>query len=201
MAFFDMSQIAKYYGIVLPISILMIETDDDREFICRLYIDYRKLMFAVAYEYFNENDSDIDDVVGITVERLCRYCSTVRKIPENRIKQYIVSITGNVCRDLLRKRKRLGDITDTSYTDKMLEEIPDSHNPIDTIFDQASAQELIAAFDLLPLRERELIRMRHVDKSSIGIIAKELNISENTARTALSRARKHLIKLLNSRKE
>lgn len=93
MAFFDMSQIAKYYGIVLPISILMIETDDDREFICRLYINYRKLMFAVAYEYFNENDSDIDDVVGITVERLCRYCSTVRKIPEDRIKQYIVSIT------------------------------------------------------------------------------------------------------------
>lgn len=36
MAFFDMSQIAKYYGIVLPISILMIETDDDRN----LFADY-----------------------------------------------------------------------------------------------------------------------------------------------------------------
>ena len=196
---FDMFQVSKCVGVVLPVSVLMIENDNDRDFICRLYIDYRRLMFAVAYEYFNENDSDIDDAVGMTIERLCRYCSTVRKIPEERLKPYIVSVTGNVCRDLLHKRKRLGEIIDTSCTNEMLEKIPDSHNSIETVFDQASAHELIAAFELLPLREQELIRMRHVDKSSIDIIAKEFGISENAVRTALSRARKHLLNLLSSR--
>ena len=45
-------------------------------------------------------------------------------------------------------------------------------------------------------REQELIRMHHVDGIDIQTIAYELGIHYGAARTALSRARNHLIEIV-----
>ena len=212
MGLFEIWQTSGCFGIVIPLTILMIEDDSDRELICRMYMDYRNLMYAVAREYFQPGEADMDDAIGTTVERLCRYCSAVRRIPEGRRKQYIVTVTGNVCRDLLRKRKKLNEIIDPAYPEGELENIPDRHDPIETIFDRASANELIEAFNvhhigtngaicLLCPWDRELIRMHHIDKIPISVIARELDCTDGKVRTALWRARKNLLRVLNDRKE
>ena len=192
----EVFQISQHVGAVLPLSILILENDDDKHFVSRIYLDYRKLMYVVAREYFGNNKADLDDAIGTTIERICKYCSTIREIPEEGMKTYIVSITGNTCRDLLRKKKKREGLIDYSYTQERLEEIPDEKAGCKTVFDFATTSDLETAFSLLPSREQELIRMHHIDGIEIKTIANELGINYGAARTALSRARNHLIEIV-----
>lgn len=183
-------------GIIFPMAIMLLEDDDDRRFVSQIYLDYRKLMYVVAREYFGQVKEDLDDAIGSTIERICRYCSTIRHIPEEGMKAYIVSVTGNTCRDLLRKKKKREELIDYSYTQERLEEIPDEVTVYKTVFDVGSTSDLEKAFHLLSSREQELIRMHHVDGIDIKTIAYELGINYGAARTALSRARNHLIEIV-----
>ncbi|MBR1710062.1 MAG: sigma-70 family RNA polymerase sigma factor [Clostridia bacterium] len=201
MDFFKIYQAAGHAGAVLPLAILMIESDDDREFVTRIFTEHKRTIYYAAREYFDKDDNEIEDVIGITVERICKYCSQVRKIPESKMRTYIISMTGNVCRDMLRKRKKRSDLFDYSISDKSLESIPSEYDLEATVFDIASAKELINAFDQLPVKERELIRMHHMDGVAIKDIASELDATEGAIRTALSRARKHLLEIVKIDRE
>lgn len=192
----EIYQATQNAGIIFPMAIMMLEDDDDRRFVSQIYLDYRKLMYVVAREYFGQEKEDLDDAIGSTIERICRYCSTIRNVPEEGMKAYIVSVTGNTCRDFLRKKKKREELIDYSYTQERLEEIPDEVTVYKTVFDVGSTSDLEKAFHLLSSREQELIRMHHVDGIDIQTIANELGINYGAARTALSRARNHLIEIV-----
>ena len=51
---------------------------------------------------------------------------------------------------------------------------------------------LLESFDALSSKERILIQMRHIDKMEYREIALELGITEQAARVALHRAKRHL---------
>ncbi len=192
----DIYQLSQNACVAVPMAFLLIENDDDRLILTQIYKDYRKIMYAVARKYFGRNKSDLDDAIGTTIERLCQYCASIRKVPENKRATYIASVTGNVCRDMLRKKKRRNDFFDYSYSKEMMEEIPDENDCYNAVFEQATAQELEDAFNLLSPREKTLIYMHHVDGIDIKTIAVSLSISYGAARTALTRARNHLLRII-----
>lgn len=196
----DIYQVFKHMNTVIPIAILLIEDDDDRMLLSQLYTDHRKLMFAVAKKYMGKDKEDLDEAISSTIERMCKYYTTIRDIPPTKREAYIATITSNVCRDLLRKKKRKNELFDYTYTKEKLEEIPEEENCYKSVFDEATAQELESAFDGLSPREKTLIYMHHIDGLEVKKIADDLNITYGAARTALSRAKNHLIEIVRRRK-
>lgn len=192
MQTFHVHQMTELYGTVIPLAILLIEDDDDRAFLSDAYIQYKALMYKVASDYFKPNKADIEDAVSESVERLCKYCKNFRATPCNKRASYVVKLVENVCRTQLRARIMEKDRYAFSMDEEQCEHIPAEHNVLETVFSHMYAEELIELFDQLSSRDKELIRMRHVDQMSYTEIAKALKMKEGTVRTALSRAKQRL---------
>ncbi len=201
MDLFKVFQISERLGPIVPMAVLLLDSEDDRNFVSQLFLRYQKTIYYVTLEYFDQDDMDIDEAIGETIERICRYCSNLKTIPQSKMQKYIVSMTGNVCRDILRKRDRWGKIIDYTFDQENLEKISSDYDLERTVFDKASATELMEAFEMLPKREKELLRMRYIDRIPTKEIAKDLHSRENAVRTAISRARHHLQKIVDERKE
>ena len=196
----NLYHVFKHMNTVIPMAILLIDNDDDRMLLSQIYTDHRKLIFAVAKKYMGKDKEDLDEAISSTIERICKYYTTIRDIPPTKREAYIATITSNVCRDLLRKKKRKNELFDYTYTKEKLEEIPEEENCYKSVFDEANALELECAFDDLSPREKTLIYMHHIDGLEIKTIADELNITYGAARTALSRARNRLISMVQQRR-
>ena len=52
----NLEQVAQACGVILPISILFIRNEDDRNLIIQVYTDYRFLMYRIARHYFGSNE-------------------------------------------------------------------------------------------------------------------------------------------------
>ena len=57
---FDMNQIMGLSGAVLPLSILLIENDEDRQFLTEMYLQYRPLMYKIAFQFFLKVDGSLE---------------------------------------------------------------------------------------------------------------------------------------------
>lgn len=192
MQTFHVHQMMELYGTVIPLAILLIEDDEDRAFLSDAYIQYKALMYKVASDYFKPNKADIEDAVGESVERLCKYCKNFRAVPCNKKASYVVKLVENVCRTQLRARIMEKDRYAFSMDEEQYEHFSADDNVLDTVFSHLYAEELIELFDQLSARDKELIRMRHVDQMSYEEIAKALKMKEGAVRTALSRAKQRL---------
>ena len=69
---------------MIPIIILSIENEDDREFMSRLYLDYRKRMFAGILGYVSDR-SAAEDVLHEAVVKLIGKVELLRTLDEERI--------------------------------------------------------------------------------------------------------------------
>ena len=117
------------------------------------------------------------------------------------MKAYVLSIIGNVCRRMIMKKNRDDALRDYSCSEDDIEKIPDANDPFQTVFDHSDATLLLESFDALSSKERILIQMRHIDKMEYREIALELGITEQAARVALHRAKRHLQRIAMQRKD
>ena len=182
-----------YSGIV-PLVFLVIENDADREAITELYLSYRNLFIKVAREYFGKNDAEVEDAVAATAERLCKYSEDFLRVPRKKMPLYMVYTISNVCRTRMRKLREEQAMRYDVDMEDVINQIPDTHGGVGVLFDRANAMVLLDSFENLSSREKELIRMRHIDRYSIEEIADQLNMKPNAVYTALSRAKAHLEK-------
>lgn len=191
----NVHQMMELYGTILPLAILLVNDDEDRAFLCEVYLQYKALIYKVASDYFKHNQVEIEDAVGESVERLCKYCKNFRAIPCNKMAAYIVKLVENVCRTRLRAIMMEKNHYAFSIDEEQSEQIPTHDSVLETVFSHFYAEELLAMFDRLNEYDRELIRMRHVDQMSYAEIAKALQMNEGSVRTALSRAKHRLKKI------
>ena len=103
MQYIDLRQFMELSGATLPLSILLIENDEDRQFLTEMYLQYRPLMYKIASQFFSDNYAEMEDAVGGAVERLCKKCETLRQVTCNKRASYIVSTVRNVCLTRLRE--------------------------------------------------------------------------------------------------
>lgn len=182
------------YTRLVPLVFLVIENDADREAITELYLSYRNLFIKVARKYFGRNDAEVEDAVAATAERLCKYYKNFLHVPRKKMPIYMVYTISNVCRNRMQKLREEQAMHYEEDLEDSVHQIPDSHGGIGFLFDRANAMELLDSFETLSSREKELIRMRHIDRYSIEEIADQLNMKPNAVYTALSRAKAHLVK-------
>ena len=182
-----------YHWIPVPVLMLAMMSDSDREFLQELYFQHRKTMYHVARKHFADKPEELEEAISITLERMCRYVKKLQKVPSNKIQAYVVLMVENVCRNQLRQIIKEREQRAARFNDSNLCNINSvSVDPYETLFNYADAKTLLASFQGLSQRDRDLIWMRHVERMDYTEIADELHMNEGAVRTALSRAKNRL---------
>ena len=181
------------HWIPVPVLVLAMLNDSDREFLQELYFQHRKTMYHVARKHFADKPEELEEAISITLERMCRYVKKLQEVPSNKMKAYVVLMVENVCRNRLRQIIREREQGTISFDDSNLYNADTiSVDPYETLFDYADAKTLLASFQGLSQRDQDLIWMRHVERMDYTEIADELHMNAGAVRTALSRAKNRL---------
>ena len=179
--------------IPVPVLVLAMLNDSDREFLQELYFQHRKTMYHVARKHFADKPEELEEVISITLERMCRYVKKLREVPSNKMKAYVVLMVENVSRNQLRQIIREREQGTIPFDDSNLCNMNNvSVDPYETLFDYADAKTLLASFQGLSQRDQDLIWMRHVERMDYTEISDELHMNAGAVRTALSRAKNRL---------
>ena len=188
-------------GTILPLAILLIENDEDRQFLTEMYLQYRKLMYKTASHYFQANSTEIEDAVSASVERMCKYCKSIQAVPCNKRTAYIVRLVENVCRTRIRAIARQRDKELFPTEENWENDLPDTEDTETIVFSHLRANDLLMSFDRLSPRDQELIRMRHIDFMEFEEMARELGMTVCAVRTALFRAKQRWKKLASEQED
>lgn len=76
---------------MLPLFILAIENDDDRQFVADIYTRYQPALYRKAQKVLHDNDR-AEEAVHEAMLRVIRYLDRVREIPSDELLPYLISL-------------------------------------------------------------------------------------------------------------
>jgi len=181
--------------LALPIVILIINDESDKEFMKQLYVQYNLVMFKMA-RALTATDHDAEDVVADACVSLIKKISLLKQLDCNVLEGYVISTVKNAAYALHRKRRVQKEVENAS---EILEKIEDRGcAPDEHILQQSSISELMAAIDQLSESDQMVIRMKYFQYLSDCEIAAILSVQEVSVRSKLTRARKRIYRLLGA---
>lgn len=152
-----------------------------------LFDSYSKKMMGVCLRYAQDSD-EAQDVLQIgfikVFEKLDMYNST------GSLEGWIRKIIVNTALDNIRRNKKFMNDVEIEKVDYQL------HNYNEDAVDVLSAQDLLRVIQKMPTGFKTVFNLYVIEGYSHQEIADELNISVNTSKSQLSRARTHLQKVL-----
>ena len=174
---------------MLPIFILNIENDDDREFMASVYRDNYKLMQLIAMKFMG-NTMDADDVVSDTCMSLIKKIDVLRRLEPEARSAYINVATTNTALGVFRKRKRMNELLDDGELFRYIQDEGDT--PEALVLRSCKLQELKDAFNKISEIDQAALNMKYMLEYSDAEIAKVLGVKENSVRMRMKRARHRL---------
>jgi len=110
-----------------------------------------------------------------------------------RMKAWLFRVTSNLCFNIVRDRRRRGDILDAAprkeHTDA---------DQMDLVFQGEQRAEVLQAIETMNEDHREILMLRYYDDLSYAEIAEVLDIKLGTVMSRLSRARCRLQEVIDS---
>lgn len=156
----------------------MIETDEDKSKFEQLYLEYRGLMYHVAYKRLR-HEQDAEDAVHHAFVKIAEHIQTIEPISP-KTKQLVVTIVDNRVTDVLRVR---GKHPIAEYNDEI------QNSPLS----EAVGEDLLTECILkLPEQQRMVIWMKYIQGYNLHEIAKMLGITLAWAQKIDQRAKKRL---------
>jgi RNA polymerase sigma-70 factor (ECF subfamily) len=168
-------------------AILALGGDDAFE---QILLKYERLIFYIARRYFTQTEDTMDACQEAAL-RIYKGLPKFKMPESGSLKGWVCAVTGNVCIDLLRKRKLAVEAMpeyDVSYIT--------SESAEETVMARERALAVFKAVDALPKDHRLMIILRDMNGLSYQEIAEAAGITEGTVKSRLSRARAALKKLL-----
>lgn len=157
----------------------MIETPEERSKFEKLYIEYRGLMYHVAYDILKNNE-DAEDVVHQAFVSVAENMKCVEDPESPRTKGYLVTIVENKAINLYNFSKRFGSLSDGE----------DEVMGLDFEFDGGST--LAQCLAQLPARYREFIFLKYQLGFETSEVARMMQITQANASKIDQRAKKKL---------
>ncbi len=159
---------------------------------------YQGPVFACACAVLGSRE----DAADVTQETFVRFYNNMEQFDQRRpLKPYIMRISVNLCRDLLRTRRNEKAMVSAGAEDA-IERIPDT---ADTPYEAMSRNDrkIFAgrALAMLPDNFRVVCSLFYLAGRSCGEVAEILGTSEGSVKVTLHRARKMLYEKLNPLKE
>ena len=89
---------------MLPLIIMAIEDENDKEFMTRLYLQYRRLIYSEIRKITGEWD-EAEDLVQTVVEKLLEKLPLLQGMERDKLVNYIISTARNTAYNSLRGKK------------------------------------------------------------------------------------------------
>lgn len=179
---------------MIPYCILVIEDENDREFMTSLYINYKNLMFVTIHKIVKDVD-DAEDLMQDVLEKLIDKIALLRSRNRDQLVNYIISACKYSALNFIRN---MGKRQTTALEECI--ELPETDNMDRKIeLRIIKDEELDALQRVLPQmdpRTQCLLEGYYFLDKSVAELGSELGIKADSVRMYLSRARKKAFELL-----
>lgn len=169
----------------------------DRDAFAALVSAYEGKIYNFALRYLGNREDAMDASQEVFL-RVFRFLPGFQE--ESGFSTWIYRIGVNVCKDMLAKRTKRGELPlelPDEDEDYRTAEVADSRYDPETIVEQADLRKSLAdAIGQLPQQQREMIVLRDIEGLSYEEIGQVLSLESGTVKSRLSRARENLRKKL-----
>ena len=179
---------------MIPYCILIIEDDNDRDFMSTLYLSYNRLMYREIFKIVND-PWVTEDLMQEVLIKLIDRVKDLRAKDRQHLINYVITVSKNKARNYVRDSNRNKEI---SFDDQVDYSAPYlGRDEIEFhLIQKDRLKKLISAWHKLDERSRLLLEKYYILEMSCTEIAKELGTKPGSVRMALSRARKSAYELL-----
>lgn len=176
---------------MIPIYILAIESDHDRDFMTGLYLDYKGLIYREILA--RSGAETADDLVQETMIRLIDKVELLETLDEKRLTAYVAETAKNIAKNHLRKKEG------RTVSVEELSELPDPTGTAeDRVLGSVDTSALKQVWGSLPEDVRSLLRMKYFLQMDNKEIAAHLGIKPESVRMRLTRARGRLLERMKA---
>ena len=181
----------------IVLAILKLESEEERNFMANLYINYRALMKKKAFGYV-DNNYDAEEIVQIAFLKLIEKVARLKTLECCKLTAYIVSTIETTSLDFIRSRKRSSNSMFLFGDDDVIQDIPDIDTPEKIIAENYDKEIIHKAIKKLNPKYKIIIEGKYFLNMPDKEIAEILNIKPKSVREYLTRARKALQKILET---
>ena len=168
---------------MIPIVIMAIEDESDRDYITGLFLKNERGMYAMALKIVKEHHTACD-MVSESCLKMIEKISYLRAISAQKQTPYILSIVKNTSLMYLRQRRSENNWLDCAAA---LQDDLDA-----ALISEAESQVIRQALKSLKPRERDLLEMKYFSQMDDEKICQQMRISRNSVRYYLTLARRAL---------
>lgn len=165
----------------------LVETEEEKIKIEKLYYQYKNLMMHIATDILKD-DGYAEDAVHESFVKLTKHLNGIDDVNNAKTKAFVVIIVKNTCLDMLQKEKR----NKVSSCDNMDEILSNTEKT----FEKIEVKELVSLIDKLPEIYRDVVQLKVTYELTDKEIAHVLGISNQAVRKRLQRARESFGKIL-----
>lgn len=176
---------------MLPYVILAIENESDREFMSRLYTDYKLLMFSSIKKIINDQDV-AEDLIQDVLVKLIEKIELLRDFEPKRLTSYVVTASKNHARNYIRSLHR----NDVVSVDDLSYDPPSTVVLEDLVVSKMLLERMLKGWPELPESVQELLERKYILFQSDEEIAMALGVKPGSVRMKLTRARKAALAML-----
>ena len=175
----------------VPLVILRMEDENDRQFVTDLYLKYKLNMFYTARRIVKDPHI-AEDMVQESCIAIINNLEKIKAVEVCRRRSYIVSMVKNISINYVVKRDRQSKYSFIA-DDEILSQQPDLDSDIEEqMIRNCEIVTIKSALLMLSEKDRTILRMKYFDDLRDGDIANYLNIKANSVRYYLTLARRRL---------
>lgn len=172
---------------MIPIIILAIESPEDRAYMTALYLEHHRLMYWVIHKYVHEQ-WDAEDILQTALVKLIDKLETIKEKETRQRTGYILATCRNCSINFLKRRNRI-----TLFEYQEFDGVEDYSNPpAEALLHSEEHSQLLEVWNTLDWKTAYLLEAKYVLEKSNEEIAADIDISPNSVRTYVKRARDKL---------
>ena len=188
MVLFMMPAVGSIFPLVVPLALMSIASEDDREYMVALYLKYNRRLFAYALK-ITRNWQVAEDAVHDAFVSLISNVSELRQMEGGRLEGYVFVTVKNAAFMIVRKERTMARAEYEAAA-------PDNTSDEKFFISAQTTDALMTAIGHLSEKDQLVLQMRYFQHLSYERIAGLLGIKESNARKMVSRAVHRLTAIL-----
>lgn len=171
----------------MPLSIMVIEDDNDRTLMEYIFNNYQRLMYYTIFRIVNDPWL-AEDLMQSTIENLINSIEKFRNLDKSSLIGYVASASRNTAISHLRSTQRKHQLVIDDWA--VAEEQLNNDTPEIILLKKEEMEAFISVWDRLDERSRFILHGRYVLKKTYSELGIMLGIKPDSARMAVTRARR-----------
>ena len=165
----------------VPLVILRMEDENDRQFVTDLYLKYKLNMFYTARRIVKDPHI-AEDMVQESCIAIINNLEKIKAVEVCRRRSYIVSMVKNISINYVVKRDRQSKYSFTADDEILAQQLDPDSDIEERLIRNCDISTIKSALLTLSEKDQAILRMKYFDDLRDGDIASYLNIKTNSVR-------------------